>query len=497
MNENQQSFPKEAEKPRLHGYEHYSKLYDGNHFDAFSIKGEKDFTQRYNRLRYVVANFAGLISKVMADMLFQEPLKFDVETDENQDWIDGFNEQNQIQIQLYESALSNSAKGDGVFKLRIGRRNLSDATADSTIILEVQDPAIYFPEFDSRNALNTPFRDVLAVVFQQNGKDYLHKEIHTPGYIAHEIYQYNAKEQKVISQEAPEAFGYAPIEQTKVKRSLVFHVPNVRDKGFFGTSDYYDLESLMFALNNRITKVDNILDKHSDPILAVPTGVLDENGQVKREALGLFEVDNENPGFNKPEYITWNANLENAITEIDKLVDFLFMFSEISPATMGMDKEGGRAESGRALKFKLLRTLAKRNRKKMYYDQIIKDILETAQQLAVAHGIQVKDVRITSAERPKIDWPDGIPSDSKEQVDEEVARVDAGLSSRADSIARLDGITPLEAQEKVKEIDKETAPALPALDAAAKAGVTPEMVPGKGGVMPTKTPPAPAVIAGK
>lgn len=485
MNESQQAFPKAADKPRLTAYQHYEKLYDGNHFDAFSLKAEKDFTQRYTRLRYVVANFAGLISKVMADMLFQEALKIDME--KNQDFIDGFSEQNQLQIQLYESELSNSAKGDGVFKLRIGRRNEADPTAETSIILEKQDPAIYFPEFDQKNALNVPYRDVLAVVFTQNAKTYLHKEIHTPGYINHEVYLYDPNSQKIISPEESTAFGYPVTEETGVKRSLVFHIPNIRDKGFFGTSDYYDLESLQFALNNRITKVDNILDKHSDPILAVPNGVLDENGKIRAGALGLFEVDNENPGFNKPEYITWNANLESAMEEIDKLIDFLFMFSEISPATMGMDKEGGgKAESGRALKFKLLRTLAKRNRKKMYYDQAIKDILETAQQLAIANNVAINGNRITKAERPKIEWPDGIPSDSKEQVDEEVARVENGLSSRADSISRLDGVTPSEAKDKVKEIDEESKPDLPALGGAADAGVKPGDIPGKGGVVPAK-----------
>lgn len=460
MNETQQSFPKEADKPRLNAYDHNSKLFDGAHFEAFSIKADKDFTARYARLRYVVANFAGLISKVMADMLFQDPIKIDLDAKENQQWVDGFSEQNQLQVQLYESELDNSAKGDAVFKLRIGPRNVSDLTAESTMILEQQDPAIYFPEFDPKNAVNTPSRDVLAVTFQQNNKTYLHKEIHIPGYIMHEVYEYDPKSQKIIKAENAEAFGYAQKEETKIKRSLVFHIPNFRKGGFFGRSDYYDLETLMFALNNRLTKTDNILDKHSDPILAVPTGVLDENGKVRREALGLFEVDNENPGFNKPEYITWNANLESAMTEIDKLVEFLFMTSETSPAAFGLDKDGGAAESGRALKFKLLRTLAKRNRKKMYYDQAVKDILETAQQLGAAWGIKINDVSISKAERPKIEWPEGIPTDSKEQVDEEVARVEAGLSSKADSIARLDGLTPDEAAKKVKEIDDESAPAL-------------------------------------
>lgn len=494
-------FPKQADLPRLNRYVEYDKIYEGEHFEAFAIRGEKDFTVRYAKLRYIVANFGRLLSSVLADMLFGEKLTIDLESKENQDFIDGLNEENSLVTQLYESALANSRRGDSVFKLRIGKRNVNDLTAESTIIIEEQNPAIYFPEFDERNAKNTPAQDVLVWQFEQEGPTgtvcYLHKEGHRPGYITHQIFRYDPKDQKIISEENVENFGYKAIEETKIKRSLIFHIPNVRDgTGFFGTSDYKDLVSLFFALNNRLTKTDNILDKHSDPILAVPPGVIDEEGKFKKEALHLFEVDSDNPGFNKPEYIVWNANLEAAEKQIDKLIELLFLLSEVSPATTGMDKNG-LAESGRALKFKLLATIRKRNRKKRYYDQAIKDMLETAQQLAIAHGIKIKDVKITKAERPTIDWGDGIINDEVEMVDIATKRIDAGLSSRADEIAKLDGKTPDEAEEKVKEIDKESAVDLPlTANGAAHAGDKP--VPGADPNAPANQPkPQPAVPARK
>lgn len=449
-------FPKKADKQRLQDYGFYDKLYSGDHFDAFSIKGEKGFSEQYNRLRYIAVNFAGIVSRTMADMLFGEEITIDLESVDNQNFIDGVIEQNQLITQLYESALANSRRGDSVFKMRIGQRNPEILTQKSTIIIEEINPAIYFPQLDQSSGRYQPKEDVLAWTFEQNGVTYLHKETHKPGYIFHEIFKYDAKSQKIISQEDPTAFGFLAVEETGVQRSLIFHIPNVRDgNGFFGTSDYKDLVTLFFALNNRITKTDNILDKHSDPILAVPPGVLDENGDVKKEALGMFEVDNESGA--KPEYIVWNANLESGFTELEKLIELAFMVSEIAPATMGMDKDG-QAESGRALKFKLLATIRKRNRKKRYYDQAIKDMLMTAQELAIANGISINDNRITKAERPTIDWGLGIINDETEQIDNAVKRVDAGLSSRADEIAKLDGKTPDEAKQKVKEIDEESAP---------------------------------------
>lgn len=489
-------FPKKADVARLERYLHYDKLYAGDHFDAFSIKATDGFNSQYSRLRYVVANFAGLASRVMADMLFGETITLDVKDKDLQNFVDGLQEQNQLFNQLYESELVNSRKGDDVFKIRIGARNPSIPDAKSEIIIEQIGPDFYFPQFSKKSARGMSDQDVIIEQFDQiaptTGKTtcYIHKEIHTPGLIQHEVYEYNKNERKIVAQMDAEAFGYPLEEVTGVNRSLVFHIPNVRDgSGFWGTSDYRDLESLFFALNNRITKTDNILDKHSDPILAVPPGVLDENGQVRKEALGMFEVDNENSGFNKPEYVVWNANLDAAEKEVEKLVEFLFMFSEIAPATMGADSgSGGQAESGRALKFKLLATIRKRNRKKRYYDQAIKDMLETAMGLSAFHKVEVNGVVASKVERPVIDWGSGLIPDETEEIDNAVKRIDAGLSSRAQVIASLDEVTPDEAEKRVQEIDKEaTQNAPPVIDNGVTATPPPAADP--------KTNPQPAATA--
>lgn len=469
--ENPLSFPKAADKPRLTAYAHYDQLYAGNHYKAFAIKAEKGFTEKYSQLRYITANFAGIISRIMADMLFGDNLTFDCEDDTNQTFLDALVEDNHLIAQLYESELNNSRRGDVVFKMRVGPMENSP-TAESGIIIEEVPASIYFPTLDVASARFTPKEDVLIWQFTQNGNTYLHKETHRPGYIFHEIYRYDPNKEQIIATEQPEAFGFKPQEETGIDDSLIFHVPNFRDGDFFGASDYRDLEQLMFALNNRITKIDNILDKHSDPILAVPPGVIDENGQVKKEALSMFEVDNESTGFNKPEYIVWNANLQYAFKEVDKLLDMLYMFSGIAPASTGYsgDQTGGQAESGRALKFKLLATIRKRNQKKLYYDIVIKEMLETAMELAIAHKVKMGDTLPASAEKPTINWGDGIMNDSVEQVEMTIKRIEAGTMSRADAIVELDNISPEDAAIKVTEIDKEDAIQVPSLLKPAQPG---------------------------
>lgn len=462
--ENPLQWPKKPDKARLARYAHSDKLYNGNHFDAFSIKVSRDFTERYQNLRYIVANFARIVSNVMADMLFSENIVFDVRDDRTQKVLNGIIEQNDLYTQLWESAVGNSRRGDSVLKVRVDKRHPKDEKP--SIIIEEFTPANYFPVFNNSTARNVPLQDVIAHTFRSGNMTILHKEIHEPGTIYHETYNYDPQMEKIISRVNVEEFGYKEVEDTKVKRSLVFHVPNVRDgNGFFGTSDYGpDLETLFFALNNRMTKTDNILDKHSDPILAVPTGVLDDEGKVKKEALGLFEVDNESPGFNKPEYIVWNANLEAAENEVDKLIEMLYMFSEVAPATMGLDKNGT-AESGRALKFRMIATIRKRNRKMRTYDAALKNLLLAAQELSAEHNVPILDdagkpLASGGIEKPTIRWNDRIINDEVESVEIATMRIDNGTQSRADAIADLDSISPDEAKKKVEEIDKENGPAL-------------------------------------
>lgn len=459
--ENPLNFPQQKDKYRLQQYEYFDNLYYGNHFEAFMIRAEDGFSQQYAKLRYVVANFPGLISRVMADMLFGENVVFNFEDENIQQYADKLIERNGLVTQLYESAIVASRKGDAVFKVRIGKRNPLDDQAPDEVIIEEINPAFYFPVFDKEGTRYTPVKDQIITKFEVNEKTYLHKEIHQPRKIIHEVYLYNPQEEKIEAEVNPEQFGFKSEEDTGVDRSLIFHIPNVRDGGgFWGSSDYRDLDKLFFALNNRITKIDNILDKHSDPILAVPPGVIDDEGNVRKEALGMFEVANDSTGFDTPEYIVWNANLEAAFNEIDKLVDMLFMFSEVSPTTLGMDK-GGSVESGRALKFRLLATIRKRTRKMRYFEHAMEAIMETALQLATDNNLAIEDVSPAGSERPTVIWGDGVINDDVELVEIAQMRLDAGLSSRADEIAKLDGISPDDAKTKVEEIETENTPDLP------------------------------------
>lgn len=433
--------------PRLNQYRIYEELYKGDHYAAFAIESD-DFKKDYAKLRYITANFAGLISKVIADMLFGEPILLQDET--NQEWLDALVHENNLDELLYEHALANSYFGDNLLKIRV---------EDNVLKIEEAPPTVYVPELNPGNVAATPKRIHLAVPAAIAGDKYYIIETHEPPKILTKVIRVDKKggAVDVPVQSYNELAGTTLQEEydTRVNRFLVVHVPNPKPRGHFGQSDYLDLKTLFFALNNRMTKIDNILDKHSDPILAVPEGILDEDGQPNKQAFNLFEVPENGE---KPEYVVWNANLDIAFTQIDKIIEMLFMFSETSPDVMGMGKSG-QAESGRALKMRLLRTIAKRNRKKLYYDHAIKELLYTAQLLAKANPgvVPSKDIKTTLAEPaiPRIVWQDGVVNDEIERTDTVLKKVDAGVKSKKQAIIELEDVTEAEAEEQLAEIEEQ------------------------------------------
>jgi len=442
-------FPPKNERSRIADYKRNEKIFLGDHFDAFTMRST-EFAKDYSRLKYVVCNFGGLLSKLSADMLFQEFPVFTLGKEGDNAWLDEVMRDNKFKTQAYESALEGSYRGDAVFRLRSENEHL---------IIEDINPSCYFPKVNENNLRAEPeYIDLAWVVSLGSEKKGLYQERHYKGRIENSLYQLD-NNNEIVSKLPFNQFYQDTLEvvETGVDEFLVVHIPNYKiNSRYFGINDYYDLMSLFFAINNRVTKIDNILDKHGDPILAVPDGFLDEEGKIKREAFGIVEVDtNEKQMI--PQYIVWDAKLDSAFKEIEKLVEFLFMFSETSPSAFGLDKNGGAAESGRALKFKLLRTIAKTKRKQLYYDDGFKELFLTAQKFAKAQKLKTKSGASLTKEPQLLDitWVDGIINDIQEVIDYEIQKIKAGLSSKVDSIQKLDGVSADEAKERLKEIRTE------------------------------------------
>lgn len=125
------------------------------------------------------------------------------------------------------------------------------------------------------------------------------------------------------------------------------------------------------------------------------------------------------------------------------------MQAEISPTLTGLDK-AGYPESGRALKYRLIRTLAKIGRKRIFYEEGIKKILNLAMQLENVLGIN-------SYEIPKINivWSDGLPDDYSVKIVDEANRIASGTTSIKSAIKRIDNCSDEVAEAEYQKIMEE------------------------------------------
>ncbi len=431
-----------VDQSRANDYDRYEDIFLGKHTASFS-KFAAEMTKKKKILTYLVCNFGGLISKVSADLLFGEQigLSYPKEaTDKHIKFLESFIKANDLHTQNYESALANAYLGDQFLKLRRDEKGnvIADYINPGLVTVET--------EGDNKKAIN---RINIGWMKTAGAYNYLRKEIHEKGFIYNELWRLDkggVPLAKVDLKTLDEYAGVPEKQATGIDDFLIRHIPNWRtSRLFWGLSDYIDLMSLFDEANNRVSRIKDILDKHSDPKLAVPPGVIRDDGTIKGANFDLVEVSGSNQSsLTKPEYITWDASLDSAFKEIDKIVEFLFLFSETSPAAFGMDKNGV-AESGRALKFKLIRTMAKISRKKNYYDSALTWAFETAQKLG----------NIAKPVTPNIVWQDGIPQDTYEAAQIEEIRLRSGNTSVESSIKRLDGGSDADISAEVEKINKE------------------------------------------
>ena len=453
----------EQSQTRLENYYRARLLFKGKHQDVFEriqrwLDREQDKT-----LVYVVCNFAGLLSKVAADMLFGETPKFIAgegkEDSPEQIALKEIVDYNTIGTLNYEMALSSSWRGETIYKVRFGK--FGDWADKEHAIIESASPGIFWPILAEDNVRGLQ-GGVFGWIKQAPGssdRKYLRIERQTPGLIENELWLMEGSKihSRVPLRTFPEYAETEDFQETRYPGLLFEFVPNWRmDDEFFGISDYYDLESIFDEMNNRVSRISRVLDKHESPKLILPPGIMkwDEIHQrwyIEKEDLEAIEVNPQEDNVGDlPRYLTWDAQLEAAFKQIEKLQEFAFMFSETSPDAFGIGRDGGRAESGRALKFRLLRLLAKINRKKLYFDPALKNVLYAAMYMenVWARGPDPVDVRV--------EWKDGLPADSLENAQVEQIRTGSkATTSVRSAVRRQDGIDGSQLDEELEEIARD------------------------------------------
>lgn len=346
---------------------------------------------------------------------------------------------------LYKAAIDRSRYGDGLLKIVLKK----DGAAFSS-----QPPSYWFPVVNP-NDLSEFTQHCLAWTFrrhdQDSHQDFLRVEIHEPGIIAHRIFKL---EGNFIGDEMEISFfdERVPtgIEFTGVDDFMIVPFQGlVPSDEIFGSDDYGDIDSIVTALEQRAAQINRILKIHSDPAMYGPAEALtkDENGNTVFAAGGRYFTVDEDDQI--PGYIDWEPHMEAQFTEVEKLMQQLYIISETSPAAFGQ-LESGLAESGSALRRLMQAPLAKVARIAMTFDPAAKRAIKLAAALERAHKRDTPEIPAVN-----IQWQDGLPKDPKETAETEEIRLRSGNTSLVSSIMRTDGSTKEEALAEIERMDEE------------------------------------------
>jgi hypothetical protein len=481
-------YPPVEDRDRIDRYRRNKKLFKGQNFEVFK---NFDGSKKKQDLLYVSVNLAGIICKKSADFLFGESVQVKAgsgDSSPEQDAFNRFTEQNDMSILNYESALSNAYRGDSFIKVRYGQEyggELSKQLDPARVIIEPIDPMHVFPETSLYNKNKiVAYHVAVPVLVDVDEQEVwqLFIESHYAGRIEYRVFNLEALETNYLGSYyevinwkiGEEILEGREVVQTGVPMPLVVHIPNfATDDSWEGIDDITEHVAILDEINNRLTQIADILDKHSDPAIAIPSGILGEDGegnptfQVSQDK--VFEVMGKDDVI--PQYITWDGQLQQAFTELEKLVDMLLTTAEIPAVALGKSDGGGTSgTSGLAIKWRMNNLLAKINRKRQYYNRGLKKVYMIAQLLEQAVGVADYEPAM-----PVLTFQDGLPKDDNQEATVMNIRTGGAKTlSQKTAIMRMEGMTPEQAEAEIKQIQEEAQSNMEAVQGPTDASNAPE-----------------------
>lgn len=454
------SWPPDQDLDELARQDEYTKnkrLYDGDHYLIWTdLNNTEDAIQKRLNL-----NLFKTTCTTFSDFLIGEPPIYDTD---QPDTLNRIIENNNYHSLTWDVSTDTQRYGVGVYKIRF------DGTQG---IIERVPPSIWYPVFQPDNAQDyqahviayefvTPYQHIITQRF-------LRVEIHTRGQIENHIYMLQGGIQSsgnprlggiynqpilrgqggVIGAEVPlnaipRYAALLPKQPTGLVDFCVFPVYNTPE----ASSDLQSIEDIVHELERRGIQISHILDKHADPSMAGPDSEMEEDpetGELRYKAEGKYFPISDNAKY--PQYITWDGQLPANQTFWECLMQMFFINSELTPAALGQVSQG-MADSGSALRRLLVKPLARVNRLRMRMGPTFKKVLINCSMLEQFCRMQGA-VPITKL---KVTWQDGLPLDMLEVAKAEQMKKNAGLTSVAASLKRMEGLEGVDLQNELAAI---------------------------------------------
>jgi hypothetical protein len=459
---------------------YYRLLYEGEHAEIFPrakmLGNGKKFRMKrvgYKRWQqteevvatgdqYVVANFAGLVAEIPADLLNRSIGNISADTETSEDELAFIKSvanaskptekmwatvtQHQVDGLVAYRARRDS-KGKVWFEWVLGDRYFpheDDNGADIAWIEEQGDES-KMEKFlrVERQRLEESGLTVEQLVFKMEG-DTVSDKIETATYAA--AYAVDIPEDAELLGVEELLCGFVTNDETLLKPR--------------GRSALRNIDTLQEEINWTITRDSIVFEKHGKPKLAIPKGLWDtvanknnkDYGQrfVRNADLEVVSYD-ENKGA-VPMYIVWDAKTDQSFKHVERLIKYMLAVSKTSPQASGLE-EGTGAKAAVAMLYEWMTSVIKAEAIKSKFDSALKDAFRKCiilENFLGSKQMEVKD--------PVIEWGDMLPKADSEKATEELDKYEGGVQSLETTVRRIHPDWSEEAiKDEIKKIQDEKA----------------------------------------
>lgn len=218
-----------------------------------------------------------------------------------------------------------------------------------------------------------------------------------------------------------EGYQYPPVEDM-----LVVAVQNkLSSERYYGQSDYKpSIISLIESLELLFAQRAEVLAKFTSPTPIVPESATVFNHSTQEWEYKAGQAIITKPGDPSPSLMVWQAELGAVDRAIEQSMDQLLQMLQLSRVLLAGQGQGT-AESGTALRIRLIPTLAKVGKYARAAEKAIPTVLHLWSQL---HPPEILPESI------KVSFQDGIPDDPMETANINVARANALAALRMNNI---------------------------------------------------------------
>jgi hypothetical protein len=448
-----EKFISEREKQRIKQQAQWDEMYNGTYIYNWNIKnGEKVKIDP-------LVPLPAVISEISSDLLFGEFPEFKFESDTDTDAVSEWIEDNkEFVTDVLEGATSTSSMGTIFWYLWQMDNQTFNMFIKPSNVLWREDKlgitqALLFKEIERSENNRWAVYKITELDFIWDDNEY--KSPYTDP-----KRQYVTRTYK-IKIENPDGTGKDArvIKEVDLEDETVtewdfmplIKVNNLKVLGAkSGKSDYQGKEQMFSEIDNRIDQINHVLQENADPWLFVPSGVLDNKNKLNK-AQGKMIEKMGGQGDNSVDIVTYDGSLQDAFTQIDKLIELTLFTSRISTPISGFNmntRQGGQVDSGRALKWKSINTFSMITRKRKYWS-------EAFQKFFMYMDVMDDDFKLSDDFKMDILWKDGLPLDRQAIVDQVVKEINAGLKSKLQGIKEVNEVDDDMAKKELAQIDVE------------------------------------------